>query len=200
MSQLDDKINQHFAGLVVRKDLVKTVKGNAIVPTYVLEYLLGYLTFLLRDECFGLSIDTVREIIEYGQLTTVPLMPDFVKGVINLRGDIVPVIDLSVRLGRSALELRKRTCIIILEIPFEGQLAVIGAAVDSVSEVLEIDQDQIEAPPSFGARLKAQFIQGVVNIEQSFVVLLHGDKVLSIEELASLIENVKPQKGRGENV
>ncbi len=159
-----------------------------------------YLTFLLRDECFGISIDTVREIIEYGQLTTVPLMPDFVKGVINLRGDIVPVIDLSVRLGRSTLELKKRTCIIILEVPFEGQLAVIGAAVDSVSEVLEIGKDQIEAPPSFGARLKAQFIQGVVNIEQSFVVLLHGDKVLSIEELASLIENVKPQKGRGEYV
>ena len=77
---------------------------------------------------------------------------------------------------------------------------VIGAAVDSVNEVLEIAKEQVEPPPSFGARLKAQFIQGVVNIEQSFVVLLHGDKVLSIEELASLIENVKPQKGRGENV
>ncbi len=159
-----------------------------------------YLTFLLRDECFGISIDTVREIIEYGQLTTVPLMPDFVKGVINLRGDIVPVIDLSIRLGRNALELKNRTCIIILEIPFEGQRVVIGAAVDSVNEVLEIGKEQVEPPPSFGARLKAQFIQGVVNVEQSFVVLLHGDKVLSIEELASLIENVKPEKGRGENV
>jgi purine-binding chemotaxis protein CheW len=159
-----------------------------------------YLTFLLRDECFGISIDTVREIIEYAQLTTVPLMPDFVKGVINLRGDIVPVIDLSIRLGRNALELKNRTCIIILEIPFEGQRVVIGAAVDSVNEVLEIGKEQVEPPPSFGARLKAQFIQGVVNVEQSFVVLLHGDKVLSIEELASLIENVKPEKGRGENV
>lgn len=152
-----------------------------------------YLTFLLRDECFGLGISTVREIIEYGQLTAVPLMPDFVKGVINLRGDIVPVIDLSIRLGRSPLELKKRTCIIILEIPFDGQQVVLGAAVDSVSEVLEIDESEIEAPPSFGARLKAQFIQGVVNVEQSFVVLLHGDRVLSVEELASLIENVKTQ-------
>jgi len=159
-----------------------------------------YLTFLLREECFGISIDTVREIIEYPQLTTVPLMPEFVKGVINLRGDIVPVIDLSIRLGRCALELKNRTCIIILEIPFEGQLVVIGAAVDSVNAVLEINKDQIEPPPSFGARLKAHFIKGVANIEQNFVVLLYGDKVLSIEELASLIENVNPKKGRGENV
>lgn len=157
-----------------------------------------YLTFLLRDECFGLGIVTVREIIEYGQLTAVPLMPDFVKGVINLRGDIVPVIDLSIRLGRSALAVHKRSCIIILEIPFEGQHVVLGAAVDSVNEVLDIDASQVEPAPSFGARLKAQFIQGVVNIEQNFVVLLHGDKVLSIDELASLIENVKPQMGRGE--
>lgn len=157
-----------------------------------------YLTFLLRDECFGLGIETVREIIEYGQLTAVPLMPDFVKGVINLRGDIVPVIDLSIRLGRSPLEVHKRSCIIILEIPFEEQFVVLGAAVDSVNEVIDIESSQIEPPPSFGARLKAQFIQGVVNVEQNFVVLLHGDKVLSIDELASLIENVKPQMGRGE--
>lgn len=157
-----------------------------------------YLTFLLRDECFGLGIETVREIIEYGHLTAVPLMPDFVKGVINLRGDIVPVIDLSIRLGRNALAVHNRSCIIILEILFEGQQVVIGAAVDSVNEVIDIVPSQIEAPPSFGARLKAQFIQGVVNIEQSFVVLLHGDKVLSIDELASLIENVNPQMGRGE--
>lgn len=157
-----------------------------------------YLTFLLRDECFGLGIETVREIIEYGQLTAVPLMPDFVRGVINLRGDIVPVIDLSIRLGRSPLEVHKRSCIIILEIPFEEHFVVLGAAVDSVNEVLDIEASQIEPPPSFGARLKAQFIQGVVNVEQNFVVLLHGDKVLSIDELASLIENVKPQMGRGE--
>jgi purine-binding chemotaxis protein CheW len=157
-----------------------------------------YLTFLLRDECFGLGIETVREIIEYGQLTAVPLMPDFVKGVINLRGDIVPVIDLSIRLGRSQLAVHKRSCIIILEIPFEDNFVVLGAAVDSVNEVIDIESSQIEPPPSFGARLKAQFIQGVANVEQNFVVLLHGDKVLSIDELASLIENVKPQMGRGE--
>jgi len=157
-----------------------------------------YLTFLLRDECFGLGIETVREIIEYGQLTGVPLMPDFVKGVINLRGDIVPVIDLSIRLGRSPLAVHKRSCIIILEIPFEDTFVVLGAAVDSVNEVIDIESSQIEPPPSFGARLKAQFIQGVANVEQNFVVLLHGDKVLSIDELASLIENVKPQMGRGE--
>lgn len=157
-----------------------------------------YLTFLLRDECFGLGIETVREIIEYGQLTGVPLMPDFVKGVINLRGDIVPVIDLSIRLGRSPLAVHKRSCIIILEIPFEDNFVVLGAAVDSVNEVIDIESSQIEPPPSFGARLKAQFIQGVANVEQNFVVLLHGDKVLSIDELASLIENVKPQMGRGE--
>jgi purine-binding chemotaxis protein CheW len=154
-----------------------------------------YLTFRLREESFGFSIDSVREIIEYGQLTSVPLMPDFVKGVINLRGDVVPVIDLSIRLGRAPLIIDKRSCIIILEIAFEDQRVVIGAVVDSVSEVVEIDELEIEPAPSFGAKIKAQFIKGVVNIEDQFVVLFHGERVLSIEELASLIDNVSPQLG-----
>ena len=151
-----------------------------------------YLTFKVGDESFGFCIDSVREIIEYGHLTPVPLMPDFVKGVINLRGDVVPVIDLAIRLGRVPLAVNKRSCIIILEIEFEQQQVVVGAAVDSVCEVMEIDENDIEAPPSFGARMRAQFIRGVANVEEQFVVLFHGEKVLSVEELATLIEQVQP--------
>ena len=100
-----------------------------------------FLTFLLRDECFGISINSVKEIIEYDNVTPIPLMPDFVKGVLNLRGDVVPVIDLSIRFNKAPTEVQKRTCIVILEIIFEEQIVTIGAVVDSVSEVIEINMD-----------------------------------------------------------
>ncbi len=152
-----------------------------------------YLTFVLRDEQYGICIDSAKEIIEYGNITSIPLMPDFVKGVLNLRGEVVPVIDLSLRFGKSATKVHNRTCIVILEVPFEHQQVVIGILVDAVSEVLEIDSSQIESPPSFGARIRTEFIQGVANIEGEFVILLHGERVLSITEMASLIENVLEQ-------
>lgn len=152
-----------------------------------------YLTFGLRDECYGISIGSVKEIIEYGNLTAVPLMPEFVKGVLNLRGDVVPVIDLSLRFGKAQTAIHRRSCIVILEVEFEGQLVTIGVVVDSVREVVEIQPEQIDPPPSFGAKIRSQFIQGVVNIEGQFVILLHGDRVLSIEEMASIIENAIEQ-------
>lgn len=152
-----------------------------------------YLTFGLRDECYGISIGSVKEIIEYGNVTSVPLMPDFVKGVLNLRGDVVPVIDLSLRFGKFATDIHGRSCIVILEVEFEGKLVIIGVVVDSVREVVEIKPDDIEPPPSFGAKIRAQFIQGVVNIDGQFVILLHGDRVLSVEEMAAIIESAIEQ-------
>ncbi|WP_337841577.1 chemotaxis protein CheW [Rheinheimera sp.] len=149
-----------------------------------------YLTFMIRDEFFGISIETVKEILEYDNVTAIPLMPDFVKGVLNLRGEVVPVIDLSLRLGKGATELKERTCIVVLEIPYEDQLVVLGALVDSVTEVIEVDTTQIEPAPTFGARVKAQFIHGVINVDGQFVILLRGDKALSVDELASLVEKV----------
>ncbi|WP_240652778.1 chemotaxis protein CheW [Rheinheimera riviphila] len=149
-----------------------------------------FLTFLLRDECFGISISSVKEIIEYDNVTPIPLMPDFVKGVLNLRGDVVPVIDLSIRFNKSATEISKRTCIVILEILFEEQIVTIGAVVDSVSEVIEINMDNIEPAPTFGARIRAQFILGVANVGEQFVILLRGERVLSLDEMAAIIEKV----------
>jgi purine-binding chemotaxis protein CheW len=152
-----------------------------------------YLTFGIRDECFGISIDTVKEILEYSNVTAIPLMPDFVKGVLNLRGEVVPVIDLSLRLGKGVTEVKERTCIVVLEIPFEQDVVTLGALVDSVTEVIDIDTSSIEPAPTFGARIKAQFIHGVVNVDGQFVILLRGEKALSVEELASLVENVIEQ-------
>ncbi len=152
-----------------------------------------YLTFILRDECYGISIDSVKEIIEYSQVTAIPLMPDFVKGVLNLRGEVVPVIDLGMRFGKSATEIHKRSCIVILEVPYEQHLVVLGIVVDAVNEVLDIEPSQIEPPPAFGAKIRAQFIRGVANIEEQFVILLHGEKVLSVDEMAAVIENVIEQ-------
>lgn len=149
-----------------------------------------YLTFELREECYGIGIESVKEIIEYGSVTAIPLMPEFVKGVLNLRGEVVPVIDLSLRFGKSITEIHNRSCIVILEVPFDGQLVILGVVVDAVNEVMDIQPSQIEAPPTFGAKIRAQFIEGVANIDEKFVILLHGEKVLSVEEMASIIENV----------
>lgn len=149
-----------------------------------------FLTFLLRDECFGISISSVKEIIEYDNVTPIPLMPDFVKGVLNLRGDVVPVIDLSIRFNKPATEVSKRTCIVILEILFEEQIVTIGAVVDSVSEVIEINMDNIEPAPTFGSKIRAQFILGVANVGEQFVILLRGERVLSLDEMAAIIEKV----------
>ena len=149
-----------------------------------------FLTFLLREECFGISISSVKEIIEYDNVTSIPLMPDFVKGVLNLRGEVVPVIDLSIRFNKPATEVQKRTCIIIMEIPYDDQIVTLGAVVDSVCEVMEIPDKSIESAPTFGAKIRAQFILGVAHIEEHFVILLRGDRVLSIDEMASIIDKV----------
>ncbi|NMG67827.1 chemotaxis protein CheW [Azoarcus indigens] len=143
-----------------------------------------YLTFQLDGEVFGVSILVVKEIIEYGNLTPVPLTPPYVRGVINLRGAVVPVIDLAVRFDRPPLQPGRRSCIVIVEVDSdEGQL-VFGAMVDAVNEVLDVPAHQIEPPPSFGARLRNDFIAGMGKLDRGFVVLLDTDKVLSVEELA----------------
>ena len=145
-----------------------------------------FLTFMLGGEMFAIEIQNIKEIIEYGQLTTVPMMPEVVRGVINLRGRVVPVIDLSVRFGRQATETTKRTCNVIIEVQAEGQTIDIGIVVDAVSEVLEIPASEIEPPPSFGAKIRADFISGMGKVNGEFVIVLGLDKVLSVEEMAML--------------
>ena len=147
---------------------------------------LQYLTFSLGDEVFAMDIRTVREIIQHAAMTVVPLMPNFVRGVINLRGAVVPVIDLAARFGGKATELGRRTCIVIVEVPDGDTRHDIGIMVDAVSEVLEIPGSEIEPPPSFGAKIRADFIFGMGKVAGKFVIILEINKVLSVEEIAQL--------------
>ncbi|QWT45871.1 chemotaxis protein CheW [Azospira inquinata] len=157
-----------------------------------------FLTFQLSGELFGLSILTVKEIIEFGTLTPVPMMPPYMRGVINLRGAVVPVIDLSVRFGRPPSQVTRRSCVVIVEVETEAGQQVLGVMVDAVNEVLDIPADQIEPPPSFGARIRAEFIAGMGKVAKGFVILLAADRVLSVEELADLSSRAESPVSAGE--
>jgi len=143
-----------------------------------------YLTFLLGEEMFAIGILSIREIIEYGYLTEVPMTPPFIRGVINLRGAVVPVIDLAVRFGRQPRDDSKRTCIVIVEVESASGSQEMGVVVDAVNEVLEIHHSDIEPPPEFGARIRSDFIRGMGNINGRFVVILDPNRVLSVDEIA----------------
>ena len=147
-----------------------------------------YLTFLLGGEMFAIAILNIKEIIEYGSLTEVPMMPSFIRGVINLRGSVVPVVDLSSRFGRSRTEVSRRTCIVIIEVENGDEKHDIGVMVDSVSEVLEIPRSEIEPPPAFGAKIRVDFMQGMGKVAGKFVIILNANKVLSVDELSMLGE------------
>ena len=147
-----------------------------------------YLTFLLGGEMFAVGILNVKEIIEYGHLTEIPMMPAFIRGVINLRGAVVPVIDLAARFGKTQSLIGKRSCIVIVEIRENDLRHDIGLLVDAVSEVIEIPASDIEPPPSFGARIRADFIHGMGKVAGKFVILLNIVKVLSIDEIAMLAQ------------
>ncbi|HCS63904.1 MAG TPA: chemotaxis protein CheW [Cellvibrio sp.] len=156
--------------------------------TQSVEVIKQYLTFRIGNENYGLELSQTREIIEYSGITEVPLMPNFLRGVINLRGEVVPVIDLAVRLGRKPIEVQKRTCIIVVELENNEQNHVLGLLADSVSEVIDMNDDNIEDAPSFGANIRADFIQGIAKRDDEFVVLLDANNALSIRELAHLVE------------
>lgn len=145
-----------------------------------------YLTFSVSRESFAIPIAAIREIIEYRPPTDVPMMPPFIRGVINLRGRVVPVIDLAVRFGREKTEVSRRTCIVILEIQQQDVQQEMGVVVDAVSAVVEIADSNIEPPPSFGSRLRADFISGMGKIDEKFIIILSIDHVISVEELSAL--------------
>lgn len=147
---------------------------------------LQYLTFLLGGETFAIGILHIKEIIEYGSVTTVPMMPEFVRGVINLRGAVVPVVDLALRFSRAPSPISRRTCIVIIEVMSEDEKHNIGVTVDAVNEVLEIPSSEIEPPPAFGAKIRSDFIGGMGKVNGKFVIILDADKVLSVDEMASL--------------
>lgn len=145
-----------------------------------------YLTFTLAAEDYGLEILKVREIIGMMDVTAVPQTPEYVKGVINLRGRVIPVIDLRLKFGLEEAEYGERTCIIVVEVHCQVGSVQMGVVVDSVSEVLNISGDDIEPPPSFGARLNTQYILGIAKAKGTIKILLDIDKVLTGEEMAGL--------------
>lgn len=148
-----------------------------------------YLTFILGGEMFAIGILAIKEIIEYGNITTVPMMPTFVRGVINVRGAVVPVVDLSARIGRKISDVTRRSCIVIIETGTEGSdTQVVGVLVDAVSAVLEISARDIEPAPNFGTKIRVEFISGMAKINNKFVIVLNVNRVLSVEEMAALSE------------
>jgi purine-binding chemotaxis protein CheW len=149
---------------------------------------LQYLTFSLGDEVFAMDIRCVREIIQHGNMTMVPLMPAFVRGVINLRGSVVPVIDLQSRFGRPRAQVGKKTCVIIFDATVDGEKVELGLLVDAVSEVIDIAQADIEAAPQFGTTIRRDFIHGMGKVGGDFIVILAPERALDINEMAALAE------------
>ncbi|HJV22568.1 MAG TPA: chemotaxis protein CheW [Holophagaceae bacterium] len=147
-----------------------------------------YLAFSSGGETFAMDIRSVREVIQYEGLTEIPLMPAFIRGVINLRGSVVPVIDLARRLGRTLAEVARRTCVVILEVPAGGETAVVGILVDSVNEVLDIAPSEIDPAPSFSEGPRSELISGVGKVGGRFVILLDVAHVLSAREMETLAD------------
>lgn len=145
-----------------------------------------YLTFTLADEEYGIGILMIKEIIGMMPITTVPQTPEFIKGVINLRGRVIPVMDLRLRFGMEEADYSDRTCTIVVEMTGESGKIIMGIVVDSVSEVLNIKEEYIEPPPSFGARLDTDYILGMAKMEGGVKILLHIDRVLTREEASML--------------
>jgi purine-binding chemotaxis protein CheW len=142
-----------------------------------------YLTFNLGDEVFAVDVGKVREILEITNITKVPQTPEFMRGVINLRGSVVPVIDMRLKFGMSETERTVNTCIVVVEVKMDGETTVLGALADSVQEVIDMEPEQIEAAPHIGTHLNTDFIKGMGKHDGRFVMILDIDRIFSSDEL-----------------
>jgi purine-binding chemotaxis protein CheW len=147
-----------------------------------------YLTFQLDEEVFAIDVANVREILEYNSVTRVPRSPEYMRGVINLRGSVVPVFDMRLKFGMTGTQKTINTCTVVVEVSYEGEDVIIGALVDSVQEVFELEADQIEPAPKIGTHLRTEFIRGMGKRDETFIIILDIDKVFSIEEITSIQE------------
>lgn len=161
-------------------------RGGSVLPGTAGTRVRQFLTFVLGGVMYALEIVNIKEIIEYGEVTEVPMLPPSIRGIINLRGAVVPVIDLAARFGGHPASVQRRTCIVIVEAIQAGQQSDIGIMVDAVSEVLDIAGSEIEPPPAFGARIRADFIAGMGRVAGKFVIILDIARVLSVEDMAAL--------------
>ena len=148
-----------------------------------------YLSFKLGEEVFALNVSKVREVLDYVAITKVPRSPEFMRGVINVRGSVVPVVDMRLKFGMSTTERTVNTCIILVEINLDGDTLVIGALVDSVQEVFDLEPDQIEPPPQIGMRWRTEFIRGMGKRDEMFIIILDIDRVFSSDELLQVSAN-----------
>jgi purine-binding chemotaxis protein CheW len=143
-----------------------------------------YVTFSLGEELFGVEVSRTREILSLTPVTKVPQTPDYLLGVINLRGQVVPVVDMRLKLGLPAGDETEDTCIIVVDVQVDGEPITVGALADAVREVLDIRSDQIEPPPRLGSRLKTEFINGMGKIDEQFMILLNIDRIFNSEDVA----------------
>jgi purine-binding chemotaxis protein CheW len=148
-----------------------------------------YLSFRLGEEVFGVNVAKVLEILEITKITKVPKSPDYMRGVINLRGSVLPVIDTRVKFDMEQTTDTVNTCIMVLNIQMDNDAVILGALVDAVQEVLEISQEHIKAAPTIGSKYKSEFIDGMVKIDEQFIMILNMDKVLSSDELITMKES-----------
>ncbi len=158
----------------------------------------SYLSFKLGDEEFAAHVDKVLNILEMTRITEVPKSPDYMKGVINLRGTVLPVIDTRIKFGMTPTEYTTNTCIIVLDIEVDGESIQVGALVDAVQAVLELGENQIMAPPSIGSKYRSEFIEGVVNMNDRFIMILNMDEVFSVEDVTSLKNKTEETHGNEE--
>jgi purine-binding chemotaxis protein CheW len=149
-----------------------------------------YLTFKLGDEVFGTDVAKVREVLDFTEITKIPRTPGFMSGVINLRGSVVPVVDLRLCFHMSRTERTKNTCIVVVEVMLEGESTVIGALTDSVVEVIDLEPNQIQPAPRIGTQIKSEFIKGMGRVESKFIMILDIDRVFSAEQL-SVVRNLE---------
>jgi purine-binding chemotaxis protein CheW len=159
-----------------------------------------YLTFLTAGEEYAISIVKVSEIVEYEAVTTVPNTPTWIRGVTNLRGRVVPVVDLAVKFGLPASGTTKFSCIIITEVMFAGEMLTMGVLADSVSQVIDLSANEIEETPAFGTRVKPEYLIGMGALGKKFCLILDIDKVLSADEFLAVTESVADENHSGETI
>ena len=158
---------------------------------------ISYLTFKLGEETFAANVGKVINILEMTNITSVPKSPDYMMGVINLRGSVLPVIDTRQKFGMEETELTSNTCIIVMEVKMESDTVRVGTLVDSVEEVIEIEDDQIQPPPAIGNKYRSEFIKGMVNQNETFIMILDMDKVFSLNELSAIQDKI-PEHNKAE--
>lgn len=151
---------------------------------------LQHLSFKLKKETFAFEISQVREVLDFTEVTKIPGTPPFMRGVLNLRGNVVPVIDLQLKFGMGRTEKSTNTCVIIVEVTVEGEVTQVGALADSVQEVLDLDSKEIEPPPKIGMNMESKFIMGMGKHNDEFIIILNIAKIFSMEEI-SMVQEMK---------